>query len=158
MERWDFWLLKVLPLVMFFLGCLMDFFRKDSLKLWYKNYLPLFIGAPFLIPFHFFPDIFLFGTVFYSVNLLMALWLLRLNWKNWGLNIFSAGMFLNMLVCLLNGNQMPALAGFDSRSKFHQLLTPETYLPFLADIIEIGGYFITVGDLLMIGGSVIFAL
>ncbi len=87
---------------------------------------------------------------------LIIVWMLLVNLDNCGLNIFFFGMVLNRLVTMLNGGEMPVLfaEGIDDR---HIAMNSETILPFLSDWILIKDYQMSIGDILMYSGAVLFA-
>ncbi len=95
--------------------------------------------------------------------------MVALNWRVPGLPIFAIGLFANTLVMLLNGGYMPVsaealrAAGMEDRAEqllaldHHdksQLMTPETRLPFLGDVIALRPVerVISVGDVFVGAG------
>jgi hypothetical protein len=89
------------------------------------------------------------------IALSFNVWFLAMNWNKSWVNLYAVGGGLNSLVCVLNGGRMPALYG-PEESVAHQWLTSETVLPFLADWIEVGNSLISVGDVFLFSGAVMF--
>ncbi|NLZ93901.1 MAG: DUF5317 domain-containing protein [Firmicutes bacterium] len=102
---------------------------------------------------------------------LIFFYALVLNYKIPGLKMFACGCFLNFLAIIANGGTMPVSAAAiaysgvnygDPTGGMHSLLTDETRLSFLADIIPLRPpYFplaqvVSVGDILIIVGIFYF--
>ncbi len=82
-----------------------------------------------------------------------------LNWRESGLNIAIAGSLLNMFVIILNDGHMPmALTPLDSEDGFYRFIDGNTVLPILSDIIRIGNYRASIGDILLRIGPPVFLI
>jgi hypothetical protein len=100
---------------------------------------------------------------------LVLAWFLVLNFKHGGFPLIAAGSALNLLVMLLNGGAMPvspaaleAIGGAGTIPQgTHALLTEQTRLTFLADVLPVPWHFpgpvvISVGDILITLGVFLF--
>ena len=89
------------------------------------------------------------------VHLFLMAWTMLYNWNILGFNINALGGFLNMLVCAVNKGMMPTIypPELDGR---HILMTDATNLNFLCDWIVCAQVMISIGDVLIAAGSLIF--
>lgn len=87
----------------------------------------------------------------------VTIWALALNWRKLGLNFFLLGAGANIFIKIFNGGKMPVLfaGGIDDT---HQLITSDTKLLFWADYIIIEDYQMSVGDLAIFLGVLVFSL
>lgn len=110
--------------------------------------------------------------IIYSISLVIILLFIILNIKLKGFKILGLGQLGNTLVITLNGGYMPVKeeyvplfasaedmerinAGLPPASNFVPI-TSETHLPFLADIILVPHWIISIGDILILIGGLFF--
>ena len=149
------WLMEFLrsgALFYFVVGILFHFFNLDSLPKWIRKYSPLLFG----ILVNFVCNYLEIAAVTKLIlQFLVLLWFLTLNWKQAGLNAAIIGTLMNFSVMIANGGAMPktdeALEGPE-----HKFINGNTKLIFLADIILIGNYFLSPGDIVHRIGLLIF--
>lgn len=89
------------------------------------------------------------------IHLFLTVWALVCSRNYLGFNIYNFGAVLNMLVCSLNKGMMPTIYPplDDGR---HILMTDATRFNFLCDWIVSGYSMISVGDVLIAIGALIF--
>lgn len=91
------------------------------------------------------------------VHLFLMTWTMVYNWNILGFNINALGGFLNMLVCSLNRGMMPTIyPPFDDGR--HILMTDATRFNFLCDWIVCDSVMISIGDVLIAAGALIFLI
>lgn len=154
MLEWLMALLRSGALFFFVIGILFHFFNLDSLPKWVQRYYPLLFG----ILVNFACDYLGIAVVMKLIlQFLVLFWFLTLNWGQTGLNAAIAGLLMNFLVMAANGGAMPitdeALEGPE-----HKFINGNTKLIFLADIVLIGNYFLSPGDILYRAGLLMFCI
>ena len=129
---------------------------KDWDRIWalLRDYHPLYIFGAFSLIIRFYPVNSLiepaFGFFIISVFFI-------LNYNKIGINIFCVGSLLNSAARIANGGKMPFLSG-DGEDATHVLMSADSHLKFLSDIIVAGNYQMSIGDVLIDIGMIIFAI
>lgn len=154
MLEWSMAFLRAGELPLFVFGALFHFFNLDSLSKWIRKYYPLLFGVLVSAVIKYSGCGAVAGL---SLQSLVLLWLLALNYKQAGLNLVIAGSLMNFLVMIVNGGAMPiteeSLEGLE-----HKFINSGTKLVFLSDVILIGNYFLSPGDIVHRVGLLIFFL
>lgn len=88
-------------------------------------------------------------------HLVLTIWALIASWNYLGFNIYNFGAFLNMLVCSMNKGMMPTIYP-PMDTGHHILLTDASKFKFLCDWIVSGYSMISIGDVLIAAGAMIF--
>jgi hypothetical protein len=93
------------------------------------------------------------------------LWFLWINRSFTGLRLAAVGVALNLLVIGLNGgmpvsqvaiDRLGSTQGIAADDRRHTLSTSETRLPWLGDVIVFGRQAVSIGDVLLAGGLLVF--
>jgi len=95
-----------------------------------------------------------FLIVIIAINILV--YLIYRNY--YGLLFCGTGIFLNFLVMSLNGFKMPVRTSTLILSDKYCMLTGESKLWFLADIIKISNIILSIGDIVVIIGVLVLLL
>lgn len=154
--KFDFWIAEVIPCIIFAAALFFDFLNIGNLKKWCRSYYPLY----------FLTVVVAFEAVFkikgsHIIEFLYSfsvIWFLAENWARLGLNLGAFGAFLNCLVRSLNGGYMPVFYEFDESFFDYRALDSDTVLPILSDWISFKGYWMSVGDILLFSGALIFLI
>lgn len=136
----------------FVVGVLFHFFNLDSLSKWIQKYSPLLFGILVNSACNYLG---IDAVTKLVLQFLVLLWLLTLNWKQAGLNAAIIGILMNFSVMIANGGAMP-ITGEALEGPEHKFINGNTKLIFLADIILIGNYFLSPGDIVYRAGLLIF--
>lgn len=91
------------------------------------------------------------------MHLFLTVWALICSRNYFGFNIYNFGAVLNMLVCSLNKGMMPTIYPPIDDGR-HILMTDATRFNFLCDWIVSGYSMISIGDVLIAGGALIFLI
>ncbi|SET11416.1 DUF5317 domain-containing protein [Anaerobranca gottschalkii] len=111
----------------------------------------------------------------YLFQYFLILFFVYLNRKNFGLLTIGLGIFLNALVIFLNGGAMPvspeglvktgiapsidaATEGLIAAEGLYTVITSETLLPFLGDVIPFWRYVMSIGDVFIFIGVMVYII
>lgn len=143
------------------LDCLGEISLKGMPLIWVALIMRAMVGVVENTGFAYAPWLQIVAYVFF----LYALWL---NWSSLGIKFLGLGSLLNFVVIAANGGRMPVSAeaiaragGSGTPSGTHMLVTENTHLWFLADVIALPrispmAQIISVGDIFIVLGVFIF--
>lgn len=151
----DAWLIFILAV-----GILADYLNRglsaeERIPSCWKSYYPLFLGMMAEL-------ILRLGAVnslliLQLIRFLTAVLALAVNYRRLGFNILLIGIASNLLVKIANGGQMPVFFQ-DIASDSHIFIHADTNFKILSDVIRVGGYYMSIGDICVYVGAVLFCL
>jgi hypothetical protein len=152
---WNFWIVEVIPIVIFAAAVFFDLVNQGQSKSCYKSYLPLYVATICIL----LSDFSLIqGKLIEILIFLSIIWFLAKNWHRFGLNLFIFGVILNQFVRIANNGKMPVFFEEFLETSTYQALTDQTLFPFLSDWINFRDYWMSIGDIFMFTGILIFFL